>query len=335
MADEFAEIELEHRPKTVVSEEISQVVFFEGKARRMRQARSRGEPVDMPSNAAPHNRFELQELQMAPPDGAGFDDAVPDEIADDILAVEAEEAERAAVPHGESSIEGFVDGLDARWHVVGWAREANLAEYRLTIEIREGGRLLTSDLAAHFRGDLLEARPGDGKYGFKLAIPDSLFDGKRHSLEVRAASTTEMVVLGQMNIVLPSRMPKSVGQKGAARASAAELVQSVLGDGKTQSANYLERYIQQLVPALEAVAREYDIATALGLLYVHILHRRIDEGGLQSRLLRVSQNPEQLSDVIREVVNSDEAQQRIKKPSGYHLPDPELVWTWTRVRPVA
>lgn len=241
-------------------------------------------------------------------------------------------AKPAAMP---STVEGYIDGLDSRWHVVGWARSLVAADERLQVELIEGVRIVSSDTAMRFRGDLLDAKRGDGKYGFQLSIPTDLFDGTRHSFAVRVAPPREATMLGQLDIILPSRLPKSANmQENAANMSAALLVESVLGGGLAQPAQYLETYVQQLTKALDQVAREYDFATALGLLYVHILRRRIDEGGLQTRLTRLSKNPAQLGDVIREVVLSDEAQGRIKKPSGYHLPDLEAIRAWTRLRPI-
>ena len=50
------------------------------------------------------------------------------------------------------------------------------------------------------------------------------------------------------------------------------------------------------------MARDYDFSVAIGLLYVQILKRRVDEGGLPTRLTRLSSHPEQLLDVVKEVV---------------------------------
>lgn len=233
------------------------------------------------------------------------------------------------------SVEGYIDGLDSRWHVVGWARSLVAADERLKVELLDGGGIVSGDTAMRFRGDLLDAKRGDGKYGFQLSIPTNLFDGRRHGFTVRVAPPHEAAVLGQLDIVLPSRLPKSAGvQETSANVTAAQLVESVLGGGVAQPAQFLETYVQHLTKALDAVAREYDFATALGLLYVHILRRRIDEGGLQSRLTRLSKKPEQLGDVIREVVMSDEAQGRIKKAGFYYLPDLEAIRAWTRLRPI-
>lgn len=241
----------------------------------------------------------------------------------------------APVPPPGPKVEGYIDGLDSRWHVVGWARAVQSADERLKVELIEEGHVVSLDTAMRFRGDLLDARRGDGKYGFQLSIPTNLFDGRRHSFAVRVAPPYEPVVLGQLDIILPSRLPKSAGvQETTSKVTAARLVESVLGGAVAQPALYLETYVQHLTKALDAVAREYDFATALGLLYVHILRRRIDEGGLQTRLTRLSKNPEQLGDVVREVLHSDEAQSRVKKASGYHLPDLEAIRAWTRLRPI-
>jgi hypothetical protein len=261
---------------------------------------------------------------------------VAGEAQENIVAAAAMGTLPAAEIAAPPTVEGYLDGLDSRWHVVGWARSLLAAEERLKVELIEDGRLVSSEIAMRFRGDLLDARLGDGKYGFQLSIPASLFDGMRHSFAVRVVPPGEPAVLGQLDIILPSRLPKAVGgQEAKAKVSAARLVESVLGGNVAQPPQYLETYVQHLTRALDAVAREYDLATALGLLYVHILRRRIDEGGLQTRLTRLSRNPEQLGDVIREVVHSDEAQSRIKRASGYHLPDIEAIRAWTRLRPIS
>ena len=252
-----------------------------------------------------------------------------------VLDVPVAAAALESVPAPEPTVEGYIDGLDSRWHVVGWARVLQTSDERLKVELIEEGDAVAVDMAIRFRGDLLDAGRGDGKYGFQLSIPTSLFDGRRHGFAVRVAPPHEPVELGQLDIILPSRLPKSGGvQEATPKVTAARLVESVLGNAVAQPALYLETYIQHLTKALDAVAREYDFATALGLLYVHILQRRIDEGGLQTRLTRLSKNPGQLGEVVSEVVESDEAQARIKRSSGYHLPDIEAVRAWTRLRPV-
>jgi hypothetical protein len=259
--------------------------------------------------------------------GAGVTVSVAEVVAAETMLA----AGTAAAP----TVEGYIDGLDSRWHVVGWARSLQRDDERLKVELLENDRAVCSDMAMRFRGDLLDARLGDGKYGFQLSIPGSLFDGMRHEFAVRVALPAEQAVLGRLEISLPSRLPKSAGvQETTATVTAAKLVETVLGGGVAQPAHYLDSYVAHLTKALDAVAREYDFATALALLYVHILRRRIDEGGLQTRLTRLSKHPEQLGDVVREVVQSDEAQSRIKKPSGYHLPDLEAIRAWTRLRPI-
>lgn len=262
---------------------------------------------------------------------AGLDEeAAPDEAAtEEPVSLNVNE------PQDDATVEGYIDGLDSRWHVVGWARSLLDDAERLRLELLDGNRMVSTDVASRFRGDLVDAGRGDGCAGFQLTIPASLFDGQRHQLTVRAAQPGGGEIIGRISIVLPSRVPKSARLEDmSAQGSAARMVGAVLGNEVAQPAKYMETYQEHLTSALRAVARDYDMATALGLLYVHILRRRIDEGGLQSRLTRLSINPDQLGDVVREVVESDEAQNWLKKPGGYHLPDLEAIWIWTRPRPI-
>lgn len=234
-----------------------------------------------------------------------------------------------------AQVEGYIDGLDARWNVVGWARSFLAVDERLKVELVEDGQAVSAEMAMRFRGDLLDAGRGDGQYGFQLSIPAHLFDGLRHRLSVRVAAPAQPAVLGQLDIVLPSRLPKSAGvEDSPSKISAARLVESVLGGGMAQPAHALDGYVRQLSEALSAVAQNFDFTTALGLLYVHVLRRRIDEGGLKSRLTQLLQDPDRLGHVVREVVLSEEAQGRIKRQSGYCLPDLEAIRAWTRLRPV-
>jgi hypothetical protein len=240
-----------------------------------------------------------------------------------------------AEPAADPEVEGYIDGLDARWNVVGWARSLVDLDERMKVELVEDGRAVSSETAVRFRGDLQDAGRGDGKYGFQLAIPANLFDGMRHRFAVRMAPPALPTVLGELDIVLPSRLPKSVGGDDAqTRISAERLVQSVLGSTMGHAVQALESYVEQLSGALGAVARDYDFGTALGLLYVHVLRRRIDEGGLKSRLTQLSMNPDQLGNVVREVVYSDEGQKRLKAPGGFHLAGVEAISVWTRLRPI-
>ncbi|WP_298264753.1 hypothetical protein [Acidocella sp.] len=234
-----------------------------------------------------------------------------------------------------ASFQGYVDGLDAHWHVVGWARPLRGGDERVIVELVENGRVVARETAMRFRGDLVDAGIGDGKYGFQLGIEPGLFDGMRHELGVRVVQDgQDAAMLGALDIMLPSRLPKA-GQRVDAAARASQLVDGVLGDAAAQTAAYFETYIQHLTVALDAVARQFDFATALGLLYVHILRRHIDGGGLQTRLMRLSMRPEELGEVVREIMQSEEALGRIKKLGGYQLPGLEAIQAWTRLRPVA
>jgi hypothetical protein len=83
---------------------------------------------------------------------------------------------------------------------------------------------------------------------------------------------------------------------------------------------------------LADIAHAYDQATALGLLYVHVLRRRIDHDGLKTRLTRLSTAPAELTTIVREVLASDEAKLLYRPGSSHRFPDISALDVWTRLR---
>ncbi|WP_298283258.1 hypothetical protein [Acidocella sp.] len=256
---------------------------------------------------------------------AGF--APPGGRAEEPRAAGEEEAELAAAP----VCEGYVDGLDPRWNVVGWVRMPARPERRLSVGLLAEEVLIATDTALRFRGDLLAARYGDGNYGFHLAIPGRFFDGGRHRLAVRVLGEDSETVLGRLELTLPARPPRRA-EPQRETAKAAALVAEVLGARAEITPAELEGFAQDLSEELGSIARHYDAATAIGLLYVHVLRRRADEDGLQTRLTRLSQTPEQMSEVVREVVFSDEAAVSLRQGTGGRLPSLAPLRAWARLR---
>ncbi len=226
--------------------------------------------------------------------------------------------------------EGYVDGLDPRWNVVGWVRVPARPERRLTVGLMAGDTVIATDTALRFRGDLVAVNYGDGHYGFHLAIPGRFFDGGRHKLAVRVLGEAGEAILGQLEITLPSRPPRRA--EPGEEVKAANLVAAVIGTRRAATPAELETFAQELSEALELVARQYDAATAIGLLYVHVLRRRADEDGMQTRLTRLSRDPDQLDEVVREVVFSDEAVASLRGGAGLQLPALTAIRAWTRLR---
>jgi len=239
-------------------------------------------------------------------------------------------ADQASPAAPRADFEGYVDGLNHQWRVIGWARALHDDPERLQVQLVEHGSVLDTAMADIFRGDLLGARKGDGQYGFSLKIPAKLFDGSRHTLlvqvEGRAAAAA---TIGTLNVALPNRAPPKA--LGAAPKTAYEVLQTVLPPRASADAQP-EAHAAEITNVLAEIARAYDHATALGLLYVHVLHRRIDHDGLQTRLTRLSAAPAELATVVREVLASDEAKNLYRPGSAHRFPDISALDVWTRLR---
>lgn len=77
--------------------------------------------------------------------------------------------------------DGFIDRADALM-ISGWAYDDSRPADSLNVEIYDGPGMLTRVVAETFRPDLLSAGKGNGKHSFSLPTPDSLKDGRPHSI---------------------------------------------------------------------------------------------------------------------------------------------------------
>ena len=85
--------------------------------------------------------------------------------------------------------EGNFEAADCT-QVAGWAWDPKQPDAALTVEVFDGTKLLGTVKADVFRQDLVDTKRGNGKHGFLYPIPDSLKDGKPHSIRVRVVGAT-------------------------------------------------------------------------------------------------------------------------------------------------
>jgi hypothetical protein len=226
---------------------------------------------------------------------------------------------------------GYVDGLNPTWRVVGWAQPLGRAEQdRLQVQLVENASVLDTTTADIFRGDLLDAQIGDGRFGFLLRIPQRLFDGQRHKFTIQVADLDGNNELGDLDVALPKRAPAR--DQGRSPKTGAGLLRTVLAHRHASAEYDALSEAGELTRVLERIAVAYDHATALGCLYIHVLRRRIDADGLQTRLTRLSQSPDELEAVVREVLASDEARTLYRRGSENPFPDIKALEIWTRLR---
>jgi GT2 family glycosyltransferase/glycosyltransferase involved in cell wall biosynthesis len=118
--------------------------------------------------------------------------------AQDMISQEAAAADPAAAlasrpadpadPGATSTITGYIDSCGPG-SIVGWLIDKASPAERLEFDVLSDGVPVGHGVADMFRGDLLEAGLGDGKCAFNLLMPEALYDGVAHSVELRESRT--------------------------------------------------------------------------------------------------------------------------------------------------
>lgn len=88
----------------------------------------------------------------------------------------------------QASYLGFLDIADCQ-RIAGWAADISNPEATLEIAIYDGERLLATMPADKLRVDVLDAGFGSGFSGFDYPTPQSLMDGRPHTIRVKFAGT--------------------------------------------------------------------------------------------------------------------------------------------------
>jgi hypothetical protein len=94
------------------------------------------------------------------------------------------EATKNASKHLGEVIKGFVDGLDARARLTGWACLPLAPTRRVSVNVLSDGSLIASTVADLPRPDVKGDGYGDGCSGFAVPLPQSMLDGRVHQLTV-------------------------------------------------------------------------------------------------------------------------------------------------------
>ncbi|MCE6992607.1 T9SS C-terminal target domain-containing protein, partial [Dyadobacter sp. CY323] len=88
---------------------------------------------------------------------------------------------------------GRFNGADCSF-ILGWAWDKNFPDTAVTVEVYEGNMVYATAVANIYREDVKVSGIGTGNYGFKIATPASLRDGKAHSLSVRVKGSTTVLL---------------------------------------------------------------------------------------------------------------------------------------------
>ena len=104
----------------------------------------------------------------------------------------------------EADIDGRVDEV-REGQVFGWAIDKNAPGRRLPVDILLDGEVVSQTVADGMRLDLAQVGVGDGRHGFAAWLPVHIWDGQRHSLEVRVHGlTSALSFAGRFNAMPPS-----------------------------------------------------------------------------------------------------------------------------------
>ena len=105
--------------------------------------------------------------------------------------------------------------------ITGWLFDKNNPGESCEVEVRVDGIPVGRATAELFRIDLLESNIGDGLCGFQLALPEVLFDGVEHVVELREATTGFLLPGSPRTILLGGATHTEIRlENGALRGSA-------------------------------------------------------------------------------------------------------------------
>jgi hypothetical protein len=73
--------------------------------------------------------------------------------------------------------------------ILGWVRNSKKPNTPVKVDIYDNNTLLTTVTADQLRSDLVSAAKGHGKYGFFYPTPNSLKDGRPHTIRMTISGT--------------------------------------------------------------------------------------------------------------------------------------------------
>lgn len=87
-----------------------------------------------------------------------------------------------------TGLEGYLDEVGPH-HLRGWIHDGTVLGPAIDLEVIEEGRCIARGRADRWREDLEDFRQGNGRVGYRIALPPELYDGEAHRLMLRRADT--------------------------------------------------------------------------------------------------------------------------------------------------
>jgi hypothetical protein len=104
-------------------------------------------------------------------------------------------------------------GTDCKF-VFGWAWDKKHPEQTVKVDVYDGDKVIATIPADVFRNDLVTAKIGDGKHGIAFKVPDTLRDGKEHTIRLRIAGTNKDLGNTPKKITCPTKETPAGKPKG-------------------------------------------------------------------------------------------------------------------------
>jgi hypothetical protein len=99
---------------------------------------------------------------------------------------------RAALTSPSPSYDGFVERIDCTW-ISGWALDENMPGGPISVDIYDGATLIATVPADRFRRDLFDAGWENPYHGFQFPTPNSVKDGRIHTIYVKFSGTFTVI----------------------------------------------------------------------------------------------------------------------------------------------
>ena len=129
-------------------------------------------------------------------------------LAEAIAGQDAYVADEPGRLSAGGGIIGFLDQADAA-EISGWCHGPEPFRPPVVLQLVEEGRVVALATADRWRADLEDLRQGDGRCGFRFKLPDALYNGDEHRLELQI-SGGEPLARAPIVLSLPSIPPASL-----------------------------------------------------------------------------------------------------------------------------
>ncbi len=105
-----------------------------------------------------------------------------------------------------TALEGYLDEVGPH-HLRGWVHDGSFLGPAINLEVIENGRCIARGRADLWREDLEDFRQGNGRAGYRIALPPELYDGEPHKLMLRRGDTQADLLAAPAVMLLEGEAP--------------------------------------------------------------------------------------------------------------------------------